>query len=266
MHFRPFLPTRKNSRDHRPRSSMQRLKPRRPGKHDRGPLIEIEGLRSSSMATTAAPAMVRSFDLSVANGATLGPRVESGCSKRTSLAYMGLRPKHSAEVSGSIRFDGLIARCPRRHARDLARQPAAMIFQEPSLAQPSFTIGDQIIESFCAIAAARGGGRASARSTLRVSPFPSPDSGIAEYPTSFPAASQLVMTRWLWTAPAASDRGPPTTALDVTLQLRSSPDAELRLRRRGDHPDHPRSRRRRRGLRRSRRDVCRRDRRARAGR
>ena len=60
----------------------------------------------------------------------------------------------------------------------------------------------------------------------------------------------------------------PTTALDVTIQAQILDlMRELKARdRRGDHPDHPRSRRGRRNLRRGRGDVCRRDRRARAGR
>jgi peptide/nickel transport system ATP-binding protein len=72
------------------------------------PLIEIEGLRvifhGDDGRTTHA---VDRVDLSVANGATLGLVGESGCGKSvTSLAIMGLLSKHSAEVTGSIRFDG----------------------------------------------------------------------------------------------------------------------------------------------------------------
>src|SRR3569833_4071644 len=72
------------------------------------PLIEIEALRvifhGDDGRTTHA---VDSVDLSVANGATLGLVGESGCGKSvTSLAIMGLLSKDSAEVSGSLRFDG----------------------------------------------------------------------------------------------------------------------------------------------------------------
>src|SRR5205085_9951851 len=84
------------------------------GSRDRGremtaaPLIEIEKLRvvfhGDDGRTTHA---VDSVDLSVANGATLGLVGESGCGKSvTSLAIMGLLPKDSAEVTGSVRFEG----------------------------------------------------------------------------------------------------------------------------------------------------------------
>ena len=86
------------------------------------PLIEIEGLRvifhgDDGRATHA----VDRVDLSVANGATLGLVGESGCGKSvTSLAIMGLLSKHSAEVTGSIRFDGLdLLDVPDQTLRDL---------------------------------------------------------------------------------------------------------------------------------------------------
>src|SRR3978361_2310604 len=72
------------------------------------PLIEIEGLRAVFHGDDGRQThAVDSVDLSVANGATLGLVGESGCGKSvTSLAIMGLLSKHSADVSGSIRFDG----------------------------------------------------------------------------------------------------------------------------------------------------------------
>ena len=114
------------------------------------PLIEIEGLRvvfhGDDGRTTHA---VDSVDLSVANGATLGLVGESGCGKSvTSLAIMGLLSKNSAEVSGSIRFDGFdLLDVPDETLRDLRGNRLAMIFQEPMTSlNPVLTIGRQLTE------------------------------------------------------------------------------------------------------------------------
>src|SRR3984893_9275362 len=128
------------------------------------PLIETEGLRvifhGDDGRTTHA---VDRVDLSVANGATLGLVGESGCGKSvTSLAIMGLLPKRSTEVSGAIRFDGFdLLTADDETLRDLRGNRVAMIFQEPMTSlNPSFTIGDQIVET---ILRHRGGSRRAAR-------------------------------------------------------------------------------------------------------
>ena len=144
------------------------------------PLIEIEGLRvvfhGDDGRTTHA---VDRVDLSVANGATLGLVGESGCGKSvTSLAIMGLLPKDSAEVTGSVRFDGFdLLNMPDETLRDLRGNRLAMIFQEPMTSlNPSFTIGEQIIET---IVRHRGGSRRQARERaielLRRVHIPSPE-------------------------------------------------------------------------------------------
>ena len=150
-------------------------------------LIEIERLRvlfhgDDGRVTHA----VDSVDLSVAHGATLGLVGESGCGKSvTSLAIMGLLSKHSAEVSGSIRFDGFdLLDVPDQTLRDLRGNRLAMIFQEPMTSlNPSFTIGDQIIET---ILRHRGGSKRQARERaielLRRVHIPSPGKRIDDYP------------------------------------------------------------------------------------
>ncbi len=158
---------------------------------------------------------------------------------------------------------------PDQTLRDLRGNRLAMIFQEPMTSlNPSFTIGDQIIET---ILRHRGGSRRSARERaielLRRVHIPSPEKRIDEYPHKLSGGmrQRVMIAMALACDPKLLIADEPTTALDVTLQAQIL-DLMRELKageRRRDHPDHPRSRRGRRGLRRGRGDVCRRDRRTR---
>src|SRR5579872_806617 len=189
------------------------------------PLIEIRDLRVTFRGddgrTTHA---VDTVDLAVARGATLGLVGESGCGKSvTSLAVMGLLPKQSAEVTGSIRFDGFdLLDVPDQVRRDLRGNRLAMIFQEPMTSlNPSFTIGDQIMES---ILRHRGGSRAAARKRtielLRRVHIPSPERRIDEYPHKLSGGmrQRVMIAMALACDPRLLIADEPTTALDVTLQ------------------------------------------------
>ncbi|MBW7970801.1 ABC transporter ATP-binding protein [Bradyrhizobium sp. BR 10289] len=189
------------------------------------PLIEIKDLRirfhgDDGRITHA----VDSVDLSVAHGATLGLVGESGCGKSvTSLAIMGLLPKQSAEITGAIRFDGFdLLHTPDQTLRDLRGNRLAMIFQEPMTSlNPSFTIGDQIIET---ILRHRGGSRKSARQRaielLRRVHIPSPERRIDEYPHKLSGGQRqrVMIAMALACDPRLLIADEPTTALDVTLQ------------------------------------------------
>jgi peptide/nickel transport system ATP-binding protein len=189
------------------------------------PLIEIEGLRvvfygDDGRVTHA----VDRVDLTVANGATLGLVGESGCGKSvTSLAIMGLLPKRSAEVTGAIRFDGFdLLDVPDETLRDLRGNRLAMIFQEPMTSlNPSFTIGDQIVE---VILRHRGGARRQARERaielLRRVHIPSPEKRIDEYPHKLSGGmrQRVMIAMALACDPRLLIADEPTTALDVTLQ------------------------------------------------
>ena len=189
------------------------------------PLIEIKDLRvlfhGDDGRTTHA---VDSVDLSVANGATLGLVGESGCGKSvTSLAIMGLLSKHSAHVAGSIQFDGFdLLEASDETLRDLRGNRLAMIFQEPMTSlNPSFTIGDQIIET---ILRHRGGSRRQARARaielLRRVHIPSPEKRIDEYPHKLSGGmrQRVMIAMALACDPKLLIADEPTTALDVTLQ------------------------------------------------
>jgi peptide/nickel transport system ATP-binding protein len=188
-------------------------------------LIEIKGLRvlfhGDDGRTTHA---VDSVDLAVVDGATLGLVGESGCGKSvTSLAIMGLLSKQSAEVSGSILFDGFdLLEAPDHTLRDLRGNRLAMIFQEPMTSlNPSFTIGDQIIET---ILRHRGGSRRAARDRtielLRRVHIPSPERRVDEYPHKLSGGmrQRVMIAMALACDPKLLIADEPTTALDVTLQ------------------------------------------------
>jgi peptide/nickel transport system ATP-binding protein len=189
------------------------------------PLIDIKGLRvlfhGDDGRTTHA---VDSVDLAVGNGATLGLVGESGCGKSvTSLAIMGLLPKQSADVSGTISFDGFdLLDAPDQTLRDLRGNRLAMIFQEPMTSlNPSFTIGDQIIET---ILRHRGGSHRAARDRaielLRRVHIPSPERRIDEYPHKLSGGmrQRVMIAMALACDPKLLIADEPTTALDVTLQ------------------------------------------------
>ena len=190
-----------------------------------GSLIDIRDLRvlfhGDDGRTTHA---VDRVDLSVANGATLGLVGESGCGKSvTSLAIMGLLPKRSAEVTGAIRFDGFdLLAADDETLRDLRGNRVAMIFQEPMTSlNPSFTIGDQIIET---ILRHRGGSRRAAReraiALLRRVHIPSPEKRVDEYPHKLSGGmrQRVMIAMALACDPRLLIADEPTTALDVTLQ------------------------------------------------
>jgi peptide/nickel transport system ATP-binding protein len=189
------------------------------------PLIEIRQLRvtfhGDDGRTTHA---VDAVDLTLANGATLGLVGESGCGKSvTSLAVMGLLPKQSAEITGSVHFEGFdLLQVSDETLRDLRGDRLAMIFQEPMTSlNPSFTIGDQIIET---ILRHRGGTRSAARKRaielLRRVHIPSPERRIDEYPHKLSGGmrQRVMIAMALACDPRLLIADEPTTALDVTLQ------------------------------------------------
>jgi peptide/nickel transport system ATP-binding protein len=189
------------------------------------PLVEIANLKvvfhgDRGRATHAVDAV----DLSLARGATLGIVGESGCGKSvTSLAVMGLLPKATAEISGSVRLDGVdLLGLAEEALCDLRGNRFAMIFQEPMTSlNPSYTIGEQIVE---AIVRHRGVSRRQARrraiEMLRRVRIASPEQRIDDYPHKLSGGmrQRAMIAMALACDPLLLIADEPTTALDVTIQ------------------------------------------------
>jgi peptide/nickel transport system ATP-binding protein len=188
-----------------------------------GALIEIEGLKVVFRGERATHAVDR-VDLEVARGATLGLVGESGCGKSvTALAIMRLLPTATAEVSGTVRFDGVdLLDLPDDKMRDLRGDRLTMIFQEPMTSlNPSYTVGEQIIES---LVRHRGLARAAARdhaiALLRRVHIPSPERRVDDYPHRLSGGmrQRVMIAMALACDPQLLIADEPTTALDVTIQ------------------------------------------------
>ena len=187
-------------------------------------LLELSKLSVSFATDDGVVQAVDGIDLSLQRGRTLGVVGESGCGKSvTSLAIMGLLPPENAKVGGEVRFEGRdLLKAPAGEMRDLRGRRLAMIFQEPMTSlNPSYTIGDQIIE---AIQRHQGVGAAEARQRaiemLTLVRIPSPEKRIDEYPHKLSGGmrQRAMIAMALACGPDLLIADEPTTALDVTIQ------------------------------------------------
>ena len=107
-------------------------------------LFEIEGLTISFGGRAA----VSDLSLAIERGDRFGIIGESGSGKSlTALAIAGLLPE-TAQVSGSIRFDGAPLPADEAAMARLRGRRIGMVFQEPMTAlNPLMTVGDQIEEA-----------------------------------------------------------------------------------------------------------------------
>ncbi|MGE0426281.1 MAG: ABC transporter ATP-binding protein [Reyranellaceae bacterium] len=189
------------------------------------PILEVADLRVSFAGDNRRDTLaVDGIGFSLQRGRTLGIVGESGSGKSvTSLAIMGLLPKDTARIGGSVRFDGEeLLRAPEAKLRDLRGDRMAMIFQEPMTSlNPSYTIGDQIGE---AVVRHRGASKREARARaiemLRRVRIPSPEQRVDDYPHKLSGGmrQRAMIAMALACDPRLLIADEPTTALDVTIQ------------------------------------------------
>jgi len=107
-------------------------------------LVEIEGLNIAFGARR----VIDGLTLRIGKGERFGLIGESGSGKSlTALAIAGLLPE-TAQVEGSIRFDGAPLPASERAMARLRGKRIGMVFQEPMTAlNPLMRVGDQVAEA-----------------------------------------------------------------------------------------------------------------------
>jgi peptide/nickel transport system ATP-binding protein len=187
-------------------------------------LLELRGLKVDFATDDGVVHAVDGIDLALGRGRTLGLVGESGCGKSvTSLAIMGLLPPENSTVGGQVVFEGRDLLTLDAHLlRDLRGARLSMIFQEPMTSlNPSYTIGDQIIEAIQRHQDLdKAGARARAIEVLKLVRIPSPEKRIDDYPHKLSGGmrQRAMIAMALACGPQLLIADEPTTALDVTIQ------------------------------------------------
>jgi len=188
-----------------------------------GALLDVKDLQVDFRSEDGRVHAVRGVDLVVEPGKVLAVVGESGSGKSvTAMSILGLLPS-SAEVTGSIRFEGeeLLEASPTR-LRQVRGAEIAMIFQDPLTAlNPVYRVGDQIVEMIRAHSdVSKRAARARAVEMLAEVGIPQPDKRARQYPHEFSGGmrQRAMIAMALACDPKLIIADEPTTALDVTVQ------------------------------------------------
>ena len=169
----------------RPDPDPSRTAPAGPGSQPGPALLDVSDLRVQFRSRGRVVHAVQGLSFTVEPGQTLAIIGESGSGKTVSAyAVLGLLPR-TAQVSGSIRFDGIEAvGRSEKDLQDHRGRNAAMVFQDPERSlNPTMRIGRQITEAIRThLPLGRAEAHERAVELLRMVRLPTPERRFYEYP------------------------------------------------------------------------------------
>ena len=193
-------------------------------------LLEVKNLRVSYHTYAGEVQSVRGVSFTVNKGETVAVVGESGCGKSvTAKSIMRLIKTPPAEIKegSEIIFDGEdVLQFNEKRLCAYRGGEVAMVFQDALAAlNPTMTVGNQIIENLRHhTKLSKKEAKARAVELLRMVGIPQPESRVDQYPHEFSGGMrQRVMIAIAFACdPKLLIADEPTTALDVTIQARSS--------------------------------------------
>jgi oligopeptide/dipeptide ABC transporter ATP-binding protein len=183
------------------------------------PLLQVDDLSVRFGRVQA----VSRVSFTVQPGEFFGVVGESGSGKSvTARAVLGLLPS-SAQVSGSIRFDGEeLTTAEAGRLREIRGGGIGLVFQDALAAlDPVYTVGDQLVEALRAHRSmSRAQARARAAELLDEVGIARPQERLNAYPHQLSGGmrQRVVIASALIADPKLVIADEPTTALDVTVQ------------------------------------------------
>ncbi len=187
-------------------------------------LLEVRGLEVGFRTADGLVRAVNGLDLDVRAGEIVGLVGESGSGKSvTSRAVMGLLPRATTTIGGSIRLAGQeLVGLPESAYRRVRGERVGMIFQDPMTAlDPLYRAGEQVAEALrFHFGLRRDVARTRVRELFASVGLADPEAVLDAYPYQLSGGmrQRVMIAMALACEPKLLIADEPTTALDVTIQ------------------------------------------------